>query len=1059
MDYNQHKSSMKTHFPFLFAFLCLLYACTSKHSSSPDFMQNEFAFPLPVSSLSDGKDCLWIGTKTGSVARFDPETGRYSDPVFIDNGHVYCIREVYDSLLLVGIRNSGLKLVDIKEDNIAEILTQFVLEGHRGINYSPYSFFVKRAEDAAGTTDASVPDTLFCGTSNGLFWLPMPQNCDKLNNREDLIPIYEKYDDPGIKFLSVVLSCGDEVYGGSTEGLFKVGDTDSEKTGERYEILDTTPVTHLSVSGGCLYVLDNKGRVYSSGLKEETVRYDKNIPLAFFSDNGFRFAVTPFNLNISDTEGEHNIFPLNGRSAIGGENNRGRECFLRHGDYYYIAIGHGICRIPVHLNLNSKVHVISAAAGPSADKIYALTEKSGLYRIKRDEKRAKFFRTLSPEKGNAVNGLDGCIGRNLIFHTKDRIYSVRPGFFSKMSMIKDIPDRAADIQQVIVLPDTRIIAAYSDTSFILNCKTREITAMDIGADSYVTAIDYAPDKMTETGYRIWAGTLNKGLYLVDAYSGKCTEISAGDIVFKSVIDLKTTENNVHILMPGKIVRLECKDEEWLVAGTTAVPHDVRSLFISRGNLYTVSVSGGIRPVASVSANGDARTNKLLYPDISFLPDEIRHTDSGGGTSGTSLISENGVIYDWSEDATDNISYAGISVPSCFVRKMSWKGGWGAVIFIVILVIFTLVLTWTTRKLIVISKNVYKILKICQNVYTDFSNQYVKLNELCESGIIPRNILDEYEKATKGNNIQYAASMNESVKNIIKNISPYKHWPKLLDEITANSGREFYASSSIIVENLKHLKYRFDKIKNCKPENMISLSEILSSRIHTFSSDNIHNVIRQIFIDNLKDSGIDTDIYIIGKVIDKISDTTDQLEFLNKCMYNISHIEPLKKLSEVAKFIDDSLNELDGIQTNDKDFLKQKNKNRGDKLNADFGKHAMSLYDKLCPEDKDILKACTLKATKENNVTFLVFLSSINSIKNTSKLPIRYLCKTEITSVEFAKTKSKLREKFKIFSNLNWSDYKYAVIVPVLFETAINYFGKSPKDKNESDSTVRQKVKL
>lgn len=1087
-------------------------------------MQNEFAFPLPVSSLSDGKDCLWTGTETGSVAKFDPRTGRYSDPVFIDFGHVYCIREVYDDMLLVGIRNSGLKLVEIKDGNIAEIRTQFVLEGHRGINFSPYSFFVKQAEDAAGTTGATAPDTLFCGTSNGLFWFPMPQDCNRLDDREDLIPIYEKYDDPGIKFLSVV-SCDGKVYGGSTEGLFKVMDADSEKADERFEILVKTPVSHLSVSEGRLYVLDGRGRVYSSEQMEETFRYDRNIPLAFFCDNGLRFAVTDFNLNISGTEGDRSIFPLNGRSAIGGENDRGRECFLRHGNYYYVAIEHGICRIPVHLNLCSKVHVISAVAGPSADKIYALTEKSGLYRIKHDGKRARFIRTLRPDRGNAVKGLDGCIGRNLIFHTKDRIYSIRPGFFSKISMIKGMPARDADIQQVIVLPDSRIIAAYSDTTFIFDRKNGKAVAMDIGADSYVTAVDIAPDKHAEAGYRIWAGTLNKGLYLVDAHSGECTEISAGDAAFRSVIDLKATENNVHILVSGKIARLECTDGEWIVAGTTEVPHDVRSLFISGGNLYAVSVSGGFRAVVPVSEDGEARTDRLMYPDISFLPDEIRHAASADGTYGTSLISQNGVIYGWTENATDSISYAGISVPNWFVRKMSWKGGWGAIIFALICIAAFAASSGIGHKIAKAFKSARDVLriikqrreqidnirlklkeykkykkdiadnlekleeimsdierkanesqylvsdafnedknkfyklaktidrKISQNIQRIFDRQCSQLERLCENNIISRDILDEYEQAIRESNIQKAATVNESVTKIIDNLCSRRHWFRLLDEITADDRILFYSGNSTIMENLKHLKDIYEKIKNCKLEELTSLSEALNSRIQTFSSENIHDAIRNIFIENLKNSDIDTDEYIIGKIIDKISGTTDQLEFISKCMYNISHIEPLKKLSEIAKFIDSSLNELDKIRSEDKDFNIQENKKRRTDLIDDFGKHAFELYEQLSVEDKDILKACTLKVTTGSSETFLVFLSAIYGIKNTpcKKTHIRYLCRRPTSAVEFEKSKSKLREKFLIFDNLNKSTYNQAVIIPALFETAINCYGRSQKDNKSPDS--------
>lgn len=1160
-------------------------------------MQNEFAFPLSVSSLSDGKDCLWIGTETGSVAKFDPRTGRYSDPVFIDFGHVYCIREVYDDMLLVGIRNSGLKLVEIKDGNIAEIRTQFVLEGHRGINFSPYSFFVKQAEDAAGIAGATAPDTLFCGTSNGLFWFPMPQDCNGLDDREDLIPIYEKYDDPGIKFLSVV-SCDGKVYGGSTEGLFKVMDADSEKADERFEILGKTPISHLSVSEGCLYVLDGRGRVYSSEQMEETVRYDRNIPLAFFCDDRFRFAVTPFNLNISDagsdaghisdTEGGHNIFPLNGRSAIGGEIDRGRECFLRYGNYYYVAVEHGICRIPVHLNLGSKVHLISATAGPSADGIYALSEKSGLYRIRPDGHRARFFRELKPDKRNAVKDLDGFIGRNLIFHTKDRVYSIRPGFFSRISTIKGIPDRTVDIQQVIVLPDSRIMTAYSDTSFIFDWHTRKITAMDIGADSYVSSVDIAPDKTADAGYRIWAGTLNKGLYQVDAKSGKCTEMFAGDSLFQSIMDLKATESSVHVLVPGRIVRIECNDGEWTVAQTAEVSHDVCNLFMNGDSLYAAYASGGIG------------SDRRLFPDISFLPEELGHHDSGDQPCVTGLISENAVIYDWSEDdatdnATDNISYAKITVPNLFVRMTSWKGGLGAVIFTLICIaalaatlrishkiakafktasdvlriimqrqdqikqirqklesysqhendlkdelekLRTLVTEIETKaqerqylvsdtfnddkqecndllntiekklaalrqrreEVEVIRKKVdeyrpfkeavdeeleelekliakandpqylvsdsykpdrkkcHELLKtmdrkISQGIQSIFDYQSSQLEKLCETNIISYNILDEYRDAIGSSDLQKAASVNESVTKIIDNLCSHKHWFRLLDEISADDRIVIYSDNSTIVENLKHLKATHKKIKNCKLEELITLSETLNSMIQTFSSENIHDAIRNIFIEHLKNSGIDTEEYIIKKVIDIISRTTDQLEFISKCMYNISHIEPLRKLSEIAKFIDTSLNELDEIRSEDKDFNIGENKKRRDNLIKDFGAHAFGLYEKLCDEDKDILKACTMKVTNEKYETFLVFLSAIYGIKNTpgKKTHIRYLCRRPTSAVEFEKSKSKLREKFLLYDNLNKSTYNQAVVVPALFETAIKFYGRSQKDNKSPDS--------
>ena len=334
-------------------------------------------------------------------------------------------------------------------------------------------------------------------------------------------------------------------------------------------------------------------------------------------------------------------------------------------------------------------------------------------------------------------------------------------------------------------------------------------------------------------------------------------------------------------------------------------------------------------------------------------------------------------------------------------------------------------------------------KISLNIQRIFDSQCSQLERLCENTIISRDILDEYEQAIRESNIQKAATVNESVKKIIDNLCSYKHWPKLLDEITTDSSKEFYAVNSNISENLNHLKDIFEIFKNSKFEELGFFSETLNNEIQTFSSENIHDAIRNIFIENLKNSKIDTDEYIIGKIIDKISGTTDQLEFLCKCIYNISHIEPLKKLSEIAKFIDDSLIKIDEMRAKDKYFDIKGNQDQRESINTDFGKRAVDLYKMLSPEDKEILMACTLKSAKSE--TFLVFLSSICDVKNTSKLHIRYLCKKSEFAIDFEKSKSKLREKFSIFKKLNESAlYKHAVIVPVLFETAINRFGVSRK---------------
>ena len=103
------------------------------------------AFPAPISALAASDTCLYIGTEAGTVARLYTEGMRFGNPMYIDYGHIYCIREAGPGRLLVGIRNKGLKLVRVHGDDSISVITDYAISPGR-LTYSPYSFLIKKGK-------------------------------------------------------------------------------------------------------------------------------------------------------------------------------------------------------------------------------------------------------------------------------------------------------------------------------------------------------------------------------------------------------------------------------------------------------------------------------------------------------------------------------------------------------------------------------------------------------------------------------------------------------------------------------------------------------------------------------------------------------------------------------------------------------------------------------------------------------------------------------------------------------------------------------------------------
>ena len=712
---------MKYYLPILLIFLC---ACTRNYQGYDYLMQREFSFPGTVSSLSCGEKLLWIGTETGRVASFDPEMEQYTGHSFIEYGHVYCIREMPDGLLLVGIRNAGLKLVNPDGGNgEATILTHFTLS-HRGVNYSPYSFIIKRQDEHTAKETGFRCDTLFCGTSNGLFWYPLPEDTRSLGNTAELRPICGQDNDPGTRFCSVV-SLGGKVYAGSNTGLYKVKNAKAAAEADRQERLGIFPVSHLSVLGNELYILDTEGNLHITE-KLSQKRHCQGNPMVFFPGKNMNITVSAYGMEISDNCGHSRSIPLNGRSAIGGSNNRGRECIAEKGDFFYIATSTGICRLPKHLNLTADVSIISACEGPSEKWIYALTEECGLYRINTGTGKSRFIRNIMPESGTQVRGLAGFAEGRLVFHTSDNVYEVRPRLFSCIRKIKEMPDRTLDILSAVMSPDNEIVIMYADETFIYDSKTGILDTLAICGDSYVTAVEYITGAADNTSVMI-AGTLNKGLQFI--MNGKSHEKkdSAGK-GYKSVLDIATAGNDTFILVPGKTSRIYNVRN-----GLEYTCHDEASgIFMAGGQVFATLTTGGV-------LTPDSEYRDIMYRDITFLPREITMKNRTGHTGdGIWLISGNGCLLHLETDSK-TLEMASIYAPSVFIRIARWKGGCGLSLMILIIALILVSGIPAGKKAYIACKNWKAVYRITIDREQEAKNLVTRTGRL---SILPEIYKDE-----------------------------------------------------------------------------------------------------------------------------------------------------------------------------------------------------------------------------------------------------------------------------------------------------------------------------
>ncbi len=631
---------------FLLLMLLVLPAACGNQYGNMKLGETYCAFPAPISALAASDTCLYIGTEAGTVARLYTEGMRFGNPMYIDYGHIYCIREAGPGRLLVGIRNKGLKLVRVHGDDSISVITDYAISPGR-LTYSPYSFLIKKGNGC---------DTVFCGTSNGIYWYPLPETGSTAGDVRDTVLMFRitKNNRAEYRFNSMDSTENGEIYAGGNSGVVRIRNCGVGKDGNPSITCDTVfpgQVNRIHAYGDRLYWITPDGDMYVDGNGKRARKF-RNKPLLFYRDGDYTFTVSDWTLTVGNENGEGR-FRLPFRSAISGLNNRGRECFLKHGDFYYLATEKAVLKIPSHINIGNGTALTDVCPHTRNGAVFAITGNDDLYRI--SDGKSAFIRNIRPGKGVKVRHLAGIYGKDLVFATDFGVYRIATSPMARPKLIDATFRDSLKIQRVFLSEYGRLIVDYPDSTFIHNMKGGESFTIP-HYDFYATAADFSNPSVT------YIGTLNHGLWTADA-SGKAERaIIKGECPpLRAIYDICLTRDlsKLFILVPGAVHELDNNGNGWKYSSSAKVPYYATGLFLNGETPYITLSGGGVQKVS----DGIFWPAKVRMPDMKFIGKDIL---SGPGTI---IMSENGGLLNISEGLKP--VFFRTNVPSGISRVLRW----------------------------------------------------------------------------------------------------------------------------------------------------------------------------------------------------------------------------------------------------------------------------------------------------------------------------------------------------------------------------------------------------
>ncbi|MDR2804552.1 MAG: hypothetical protein LBB85_02770 [Dysgonamonadaceae bacterium] len=564
-------------------------SCSKKDSSIALFHTvDSFSVPVTSVSLSERNDSLvFIGFENGNIIIKNTYTDKQI-PIDAGYNRVYDIKEYSENILLVGVRDEGLKAIRVDNKTGTVLKTYPIAE--KETNYGVYSI----ARD-----DSS--QTFILGTSNG---------CYILQNLNDAIlqPYHEELQSRRHYGFNNVLCIDGKTYIASDSALL---------VGHKGQITDTLlsgkAITHLFYKNESLYVSTGDKGIWKINIhrpKETSLQYP-GTAYGYIKDSLNGQWIIDRNAITYQTAEEHQPFPYEIPQGI---STSGKQFVCTNKNFIFLACGDQLLTFPVHQNADGRRSRVIALSKYRNGTVYFVSSDYKLYSYREG--------SLAQLQGK-IKGLE--ISDNIV---QSEIYGDFFWIASNKTLFKiNIKDRKLVKAMPINLPgqsqnDIRCLFFDNDTTLYVGsrynlCVTDPSknddfhpynTLKDPDNDLYVTDICRIAGKL-------YVSTLNKGLYVINNDLSIDTLLTEKNR-YGNIRNLVVENQQLYVHTSKNIYRYAGKDKMNSLPNIRLNTSKYVRSFISDSLSQTVAVVGnhGFAQLSSLSTD---TCNELFHRDISF----------------------------------------------------------------------------------------------------------------------------------------------------------------------------------------------------------------------------------------------------------------------------------------------------------------------------------------------------------------------------------------------------------------------------------------------------------
>lgn len=375
----------------------ILASCQSYQHKEVSLGESEHFYNHKFSSLSPASSSIWIGGENGDIWTWD---GSLHSVLNAGDNRIYKVVSCSsgtDSLLFVGMRNSGIQKWRFSDGKFH--LTHTFSLPHKGCHYSPYDFSI-------------LGDSLYAGTSQGLYSISLASDTAIHLLYPPLDTLMQKSNGSFV-INNLQLSGDSAVLAACERGIYRF----CPSSGHSEISLPNLPVEYVSIVHDTVYAI-SKSKIFTLSadgklLDEHSLAFS---PRAHYYADGIHYLLTAENLFASRNLDTYTAIPLRRpipvnycKNVMTGQPQR---------PFSLLITENALWDIPYHLSVfgdGVSARVISMADG----NLYILCGKNELYLKCANSSEAHLLYKFPPEE--QIEGLEAANGRIYYYNSRQEV--------------------------------------------------------------------------------------------------------------------------------------------------------------------------------------------------------------------------------------------------------------------------------------------------------------------------------------------------------------------------------------------------------------------------------------------------------------------------------------------------------------------------------------------------------------------------------------------------------------------------------------------------------------